>query len=64
MRNPKRIAIMLKKLKTIWENNPDLRLMQLLGNCFGPGDSYYKEDKELLKKLMATYEKKEKNKGK
>jgi uncharacterized protein YihD (DUF1040 family) len=30
MRNPKRIPIVLEKLKEYWEKNPDLRLGQLI----------------------------------
>jgi len=38
-----RIGRILAKLELYWNRNPDLRLMQLLGNFF-PGDGYYAED--------------------
>jgi uncharacterized protein YihD (DUF1040 family) len=56
MRNPKRINRISKLIGKIWRKNPDLRLMQLLGNCFTAEDNYYKEDDELEKKLRETYE--------
>ena len=34
----------------------DLRLLQLLGNCFPPGDNYYVEDEDLEKRLKMYYE--------
>lgn len=55
MREPKRIKRILKLIEKIWKNCPDLRLCQLLGNCFSAGDNYYVEDKELEKKLKTTY---------
>ena len=55
MRDPKRIDKILKLIGNIWRKNPDLRIMQLLGNCFIAGDNYYKEDGELEKKLKDTY---------
>ncbi len=55
MRNPNRIPRILSRIKVIWENYPDLRLCQLLGNCFDAGDNYYKEDDVLEKKLGEVY---------
>jgi len=55
MRDPKRIDRILKKLKTIWMKYPDLRLFQLLGNCFPAQDNYYVEDEELENRLKAVY---------
>lgn len=55
MRNPNRIPRILSQIKAIWEKNPDLRLCQLLGNCFVAGDNYYKEDDILEKKLDEVY---------
>jgi len=55
MRNPKRIKRILKQIEDIWEANPDLRLCQLIGNCFAAGDHYYKEDSDLEKALRETY---------
>ena len=58
MRDPKRKIGLLKQIQYIWEQYPDLRLCQLLGNCFPAGDLYYVEDEELSKKLKETYENK------
>ena len=57
MRNPKRRNRILKLIKEIWKESPDLRLFQLLGNPFPPEDHYYKED-ELLEKSLREYYKK------
>lgn len=51
MRDIKRIDRILKLIEKIWRKNPDLRLFQLLGNCFGAGDNYYKEDDCLEQEL-------------
>ena len=59
MRDVKRIPIILEKIKEVWLKNPDLRLTQLIGNCFGAGDLYYVEDDLLLKKLNDVYRTKE-----
>jgi len=58
MKDPKRISRVLKLIKQIWEKYPNLRLTQLLGNCFKPGDNYYIEDEELLVKLKEIYDEK------
>jgi len=55
MRNPKRIKKILKLLEEIWTKNPDLRLTQLIGNCFEPGDLYNVEDERLEKALKERY---------
>lgn len=55
MRDPKRIDRILKLIEKIWKAYPDLRLCQLIGNCFDPGDNYYKEDDELEKLLLLKY---------
>lgn len=39
----------------IWIKNPGLRLCQLLGNCFPPGDNYYKTDDDLVERLTGVY---------
>lgn len=54
MRDPKRIDEVLYQLREIWQRNPDLRLMQLLGNVFG-GDPYYVEDGDLQGRLERVY---------
>ena len=55
MRDPSRIPILLKEIERIWLEGPDLRLCQLIGNCYESGDLYYKEDDDLLKRLKETY---------
>ena len=57
MRDPRRIDKVLKLIKKIWKQRPELRLMQLIGNVFGPNspDNYYKEDGELMFLLRSVY---------
>lgn len=55
MRNPQRIKRILDLIEKIWIRYPDLRLTQLLGNCFEPEDLYYKEDDYLEKRLKEIY---------
>jgi len=56
MRDLKRIDRILKMIEKIWKNNPDLRLLQLIGNCFGYDASlYYVEDDKLEERLKKTY---------
>jgi uncharacterized protein YihD (DUF1040 family) len=57
VRDPKRIPEILKKIQEIWEQQPDLRLGQLLqivsmGNR-NQHDMFYYEDDALLKDLEA-----------
>jgi len=64
MRDPERIDRILDKVRKIWKQHPELRLMQLLGNCFEGADHYYKEDEVLEPLLDSTYSKKqERNTG-
>jgi uncharacterized protein YihD (DUF1040 family) len=58
MRNPDRIKRILELIEKIWNDNPDLRLTQLIGNCFPAGDLYYKDDDELEQNLKKVYLKK------
>lgn len=53
MRDPKRIDIILSKIKHIWKHHPDLRLFQLLINPTNVSCAplYYMEDEHLLKIL-------------
>jgi len=55
MRDPKRIKPLLELIEEIWIQIPDLRLCQLIGNCWEAGDHYYKEDDELEKRLKEVY---------
>lgn len=63
MRDKKRIKCILNLIEKIWEKNPDLRLCQLIKNCFhslpnGKGQCnsiYYVKDKELEKRLKEVY---------
>lgn len=55
MRDPNRIDKVLGLIERLWKAMPDLRLNQLIGNCFEPGDLYHIEDDLLVKKLKETY---------
>lgn len=55
MRDPKRVKRMLKLIEKIWKKHNNLRLCQLLGNCFEVGDLYYKEDDIVEKRLKEIY---------
>ena len=59
MRNPERIDEILKLISEIWHKNPDLRLCQLIGNCFEAKDLYHIEDVALIYKLIECYSRKE-----
>jgi hypothetical protein len=54
-RDPERIKRIVRLVERIWKKLPDLRLMQLLGNCYGPCDPYYKEDDKLEEMLKEYY---------
>lgn len=55
MRDAKRIDMILKSIKNIWKNFPDLRLGQLLCNCANYNTLYYIEDEELVNLLCTAY---------
>jgi hypothetical protein len=55
MRDPQRIPLVLKELEEIWKENPDLRLGQLILNCFAH-DFYYMEDVELISVIKKAYQ--------
>lgn len=61
MRDPKRIPIILERLKIIWEKNPDLRLGQLILNAEKSDliftSVYNTEDNDLLNELEERYNK-------
>lgn len=44
----------MARLAAVWKANPDLRLMQLLGNVFR-GDAYYVEDFDAIKVIEDAY---------
>ena len=48
----------LSLTRKIWEIAPDLRFLQLIGNCFGRvslGDIYFVSDMDFLQGLRCTY---------
>lgn len=53
MRNPHRIPVILNLLKEVWEQNPDLRLSQLILNAAYRGgwevnDAFYAEEATII----------------
>jgi uncharacterized protein YihD (DUF1040 family) len=55
-RNPDRIDKILSVIRTVWHQNPDLRLGQLLLNCFDPNqDIYNVEDDVIIDRLIDVY---------
>lgn len=56
MKDPKRIPKIMKLVEKIWKKYPNLRLTQLIGNCFEAGDNYHTDDDTLLEKLKETYD--------
>ena len=48
----KEIENMIEFLSMAWKKNPELRLMQLLGNGFPAGDNYYVDDKQVIDYLV------------
>ena len=55
--SPKRIKKILSMIEDIWTYYPQLRLGQVLGNCFeAEKDLFYVKDSELVKALKETYE--------
>ena len=55
MRSADRILNILARLSKIWEKYPDLRLGQLLLNCFSDPLLYYIEDDKLIEALESHY---------
>ncbi len=56
--NPKdfdRIDEVLELMSEVWHEYPDLRLCQLIGNCFTQFDLYYIEDDDLQDRLEKKY---------
>ena len=60
-RDPERIDAVLTALRTYWEQNPDLRLAQIVGNAadsvgYPRGAAYFMEDSVLVTEVIAqTY---------
>lgn len=54
-RKKERIKRIIKLIERIWKKRPELRLCQLIGNCFDSKDLYHKEDDELEKRLRDIY---------
>jgi uncharacterized protein YihD (DUF1040 family) len=56
MRDPKRIDSVLQMLRTVWEQQPDLRLGQLLVIAARPKEPcpevFYMEDEVLMRELL------------
>lgn len=56
MRDPKRIDSVLQMLRTVWEQQPDLRLGQLLVIAARPKEPcpevFYMEDEALMRELL------------
>ena len=60
MRDPARIERILKLVKKIWTDAPDLRLTQLIMNALRMNsDPYYVEDDKLEDALKSYYEERE-----
>lgn len=58
MRDPNRISRILNLIATLWKNNPDMRLGQLLSNFAEfRGDPFYYEDDITEEKLRSWVEK-------
>lgn len=55
MRDKNRIPGILKRLETVWEEYPDLRLGQLLANLLEGVQLYYIEDEPLISQLEELY---------
>ena len=55
MRSVDRIPNILDRVSKIWEKYPDLRLGQLLLNCFSDPLLYYVEDDKLIEALESYY---------
>jgi uncharacterized protein YihD (DUF1040 family) len=53
MRNPKRIPGVLKVLQEAWEQNPDIRLGQLVCIAAKKEDPFNIEDDKMLDRLKA-----------
>jgi len=60
MRDKNRIKKLLKRLEKVWEENPDLRLPQLIGNVYhipSGEDPYFVECEEFISEIEGFYKK-------
>ncbi len=55
MRNPEEIDEILKLISEIWHRNPELRLCQLIGNCFRYWEDYYYIEDDKLQDELTKY---------
>lgn len=55
MRDPGRIKKVLAALRAVWEENPDMRLGQLICNAVREDMLYYIEDDTLVKAMEKYY---------
>lgn len=55
MRTTEQINKTIEIIKKLWINNSDLRLTQLIQNCYGTNDIYFVEDEQLITDLKRTY---------
>jgi len=56
MKNPDRIPYILNTIRQVWEQDPDLRLGQLIANIIKEDSIYYIEDGDLIILLIQAYE--------
>lgn len=54
-RKKEKIKRIIRLIERIWKKYPNLRLCQLIGNCFESGDNYHIEDDELEERLRKFY---------
>lgn len=50
-----RIESILLRIEYIWKRNPQLRMCQLIQNCFTQSDIYFVEDGDLYDRLAEVY---------
>lgn len=53
--NPEKRERLLELIKEIWNKNPQLRLCQLIQNCYSTNDIYYVTDEYLEQDLIKLY---------
>ena len=55
MTDQERIDKVLETIRQCWQKYPELRLCQLIQNCYGINDTYYIEDENLIETLEINY---------